>query len=119
MVSPNFSNWNPDNWITYGPDENCDLNLCPVNASIFKYRPSLAANSVFIALFGVSLLIHLYQGIRWRTWAFMTAMFLGCVCEMVGYGGRILMWKNPFSFPGFIAQIGEFPCFAYLSIGRY
>jgi RTA1 like protein len=109
MVSPQFPNWNPNNWITYGPDENCNLNLCPVEASIFKYRPSLAANSVFIALFGVSLLIHLYQGIRWRTWGFMTAMFLGCVCEMVGYGGRILMWKNPFSFQGFITQIGEFP----------
>ena len=108
MASPNFSNWNPHDWIFYGPNENCTLALCPVEYSVYEYRPSLAANISFIVLFGISLLIHLYQGFRWRTWAFMIAIFLGCACEMVGYGGRIILWQNPFSFPGFISQIGGF-----------
>ena len=26
---------------------------------------------------------------------------------MIGYGGRVLMWGNPFSFTGFLMQISE------------
>ncbi|KAK5018940.1 RTA1 like protein-domain-containing protein [Cryomyces antarcticus] len=92
-------------WITYGPDENCTLALCPVSISLYEYRPSLAANTIFIVLFGIALCLHLFQGIKWRSWAFLFAMFWGCVAEMIGYGGRILMWQNPFSFPGFLTQI--------------
>lgn len=106
--TPNFSHWNHTKWITYGPDENCTLALCPVEASLYEYRPSLSASSTFIALFGLALAIQIIQGVKYRTWAFMIAMFWGCTCEMVGYGGRILMWQNPFSFPGFMVQIGEF-----------
>jgi hypothetical protein len=106
--SPDLATFNPDYWITYGPDENCTLALCPVEYSLYEYRPSLVSSSIFIALFGTALAIQLYQGFRWRTWAFMTAMFWGCACEMIGYGGRILMWQNPFSFPGFMVQIGKF-----------
>jgi hypothetical protein len=104
--SPDFSNWNESDWITYGPQENCTLALCPVQASLYEYQPSLAANAIFIALFGITLIIHLIQGIKWRTWFFTTAIFWGCACEMIGYGGRIIMWQNPFSFTGFITQIG-------------
>ena len=111
MSSTDFSDWDPRDWSTYGPKENCTLDLCPVQASIFEYRPSLAANAVFIALFGLSLLIHIYQGLRWRAWGFLIAMFLGCITEMIGYGGRIIMWQNPFSFTGFITEIGEFGAF--------
>lgn len=109
--SPDFSNWNAQDWSTYGPNENCTLDLCPVEASLYKYRPSLAANAVFIALFGLTLALHLYQGLRWRTWFFTIAIFWGCTCEMIGYGGRVIMYNNPFSFIGFIIQIGEFFCF--------
>ncbi|KAJ9640543.1 Envelope glycoprotein gp160 [Coniosporium apollinis] len=34
-------------------------------------------------------------------------MFWGCVAEMIGYGGRIMMWQDPFSFPGFLIQISD------------
>jgi hypothetical protein len=105
--SPDFPNWNGHDWVTYGPNENCTLALCPIDASIYEYRPSLAANAIFIALFGITLIIHLVQGFRWRTWFFTIAIFWGCTAEMIGYGGRIIMWQNPFSFIGFIMQIGE------------
>jgi hypothetical protein len=106
--SPDFSAWNHHHWITYGPDENCTLTLCPVKASLYEYRPSLPANAIFVALFGVNLVIHIIQGLQWRAWAFMIAMFWGCTCEIIGYGGRIIMWQNPFSFTGFMIQIGRF-----------
>jgi hypothetical protein len=108
MASPDFSKFNPKHWIFYGPTENCTLALCPVKYSVYEYRPSLAANVSFIVLFGISLTIHLYQGFRWHKWAFVIAIFWGCVCEIVGYGGRVMLWINPFSFPGFLSQIGEF-----------
>jgi hypothetical protein len=84
----------------------CSLPECAIDRSIFQYRPSLAANSTFIALFGVSLIIHVYEGIRWRQRMFGTLMAMGCVCEMIGYGGRIIEWNDPWSFNGFMLQIG-------------
>ncbi|KAG9661535.1 RTA1-domain-containing protein, partial [Aureobasidium melanogenum] len=32
-------------------------------------------------------------------------MVLGCICEMIGYGGRIIMYNDPWNFNGFIMQI--------------
>ena len=113
------ANHNPNGLISYGPNENCTLTsgpqYCPVDVSVFEYRPSIAANSVFIALFGVALAIHLALGIRYRTWAFLFAIYFGCACELIGYGGRILMWKNPFSFPGFLMQGSECAIIALLT----
>jgi hypothetical protein len=105
----NYNPLNPNPWdTTFGHSENCTLADCNVETSIFTYRPSLPANAVFIALFGISLLVHVAQGIRWKTWFFTIAMVLGCVAEMIGYGGRIMMNANPFSFVGFMIQIGMF-----------
>lgn len=35
----------------------------------------------------------------------MTALVLGCVCEVVGYAGRILLHNNPWDTDGFSIQI--------------
>lgn len=99
----------PNGLIAYGPDANCTLAICPIDKSVYQYRPDLAGNAVFIALFGICLVIHLIQGIAWRTWVYMTLMVVGCVCEMLGYGGRIMLYNNPFSFTGFLMQISELP----------
>ncbi|KEQ92110.1 hypothetical protein AUEXF2481DRAFT_8073 [Aureobasidium subglaciale EXF-2481] len=83
----------------------CTFTTCSIKQSIFQYRPSLAANSVFIALFGLSLIIHVFEGVFYKQKTFAMLMSLGCICEMIGYGGRILMWKDPWGFNGFIIQI--------------
>lgn len=115
----NYNPLNPNPWdTTFGHNENCTLATCNVETSIFTYQPSLPANAVFIALFGVSLVIHAVQGIRWRTWFFSTAMILGCTTEMIGYGGRIMMHSNPFSFVGFMIQIGMSHCIPCLIRGH-
>ena len=93
--------------IAYGPNETCTVSTCDVSRSIYQYRPSLGANIAFLVLFAIALFIHIAQGIRWRSWAFLFAMFWGCVAEIIGYGGRIMLWQNPFSFPGFLTQISE------------
>jgi len=32
-------------------------------------------------------------------------MIFGCISDILGYGGRIMLWQDPFSFPAFMIQI--------------
>ncbi|KAG5950602.1 hypothetical protein E4U53_004766 [Claviceps sorghi] len=91
--------------VPFGPDGNCDLSTCPLAWSIYTYRPSLAANATFLALFVLLGMVHGYLGYRWRSWGFMVGMLLGCLSEVIGYAGRIMLYNNPFSFGGFMIQI--------------
>jgi hypothetical protein len=83
----------------------CDLAHCDVKESIMYYRPSLAANAAFLALFALSGFVHIYQGILTRKPYFLWAMILGCIAEVIGYVGRLLSWNNPFSLNGFLIGI--------------
>lgn len=95
------------NAIPFGPHANCTLDVtCTIEESVYRYRPSLAANGSFIAFYGLAFIVHLWLGFRWKAWWFTAFMLLGCVDEVVGYVGRIMLWYNPFSFPGFMIQIG-------------
>lgn len=92
--------------VVYGPDANCSFAIgCTLQDTIYKYEPSYAASGVYIALFGIALFAHLYRGIRWREWTYMGCMIAGCIVEMVGYGGRIMLHQNPWTFSGFLMQI--------------
>ncbi|KAH0490599.1 hypothetical protein TgHK011_002061 [Trichoderma gracile] len=95
----------PPGTITFGSDTTCNLHNCPVEWSILGYRPSLAANVIFVVLFAIAGIVHLLLGFRWRTWGFTIPVLIGCITEIIGYVGRIIMWNNPFSFDGFIIQI--------------
>ncbi|KAF4450573.1 hypothetical protein F53441_6353 [Fusarium austroafricanum] len=95
----------PGGFIVFGPDSNCTLALCPVQWSVYKYRPSLAANITFIVLFAIAMGTHVVLGIRWKQWFYASFMSLGCLFEIVGYIGRIIMYNNPFNFVGFITQV--------------
>ena len=96
----------PDGLIAYGSDTNCTLAICPLDASVYEYRPSLAANGTFIALFAISGILHLLQAFRFKgTWWFSSCMVIGCIDEVIGYIGRIMIHNNPFSFNGFLIQI--------------
>lgn len=55
----------------------------------YHYVPSKAGAGVFIALFGLSAGVHLFQLVRYKTWYFIPFM-LGGVCEVIGYIGRIM-----------------------------
>ncbi|KAF6790717.1 parasitic phase-specific protein psp-1 [Colletotrichum musicola] len=95
----------PHGLITFGPEANCTLELCPLEWSILQYRPSVPASGLFIALFSITLILHTLQGIRSKTWGFMGSVVAGCVLEIVGYVGRLMIYDNPFSFIGFLLQI--------------
>lgn len=78
---------------------------CPVEDSIYGYYPSLPANAFFLALFAICLAFNLFFGTRYKTWTYMLAMGLGCLAQVIGYVGRILLHNNPFGQVGFEMQI--------------
>ncbi|KAF5670553.1 phospholipid-translocating ATPase [Fusarium heterosporum] len=95
----------PNGLVTFGPQANCTLDTCPIEASILRYQPNIPANAVFIGVFGLSIVIHAFQGIKMRTWGFMASMMAGCILEIIGYVGRFIIHDNPFDFNGFLMQI--------------
>lgn len=90
-----------------GDNANCTVSVCPIEASVYGYRPSLAASGTLIALYAICMAVQVVLGWRYKTWGFMTAMLLGCFDEILGYVGRILYWQNPWGETGFIMQIGK------------
>jgi len=95
-------------YLAGGNDANCTVSVCHIDLSIYGYRPSIGASGTFIALYAVCMIVQIVLRWRYRTWGFMAAMVLGCVDEILGYAGRILLWQNPWGHSGFIMQIGEF-----------
>lgn len=95
--------------IVYGPDANCTLkagpDYCDPKYGVYQYRPSIAANATFIALYLVALIIHFLIGLKYRTWIFSSIICFGIASELIGYGGRIMLNENPFSFTAFLMQI--------------
>lgn len=97
----------PNGLIPFGPNANCTLDTCPLEASILQYRPSLAASGTFIGIFSILALRHVVQGIQMKTWGFMLSMIAGCILEIIGYVGRIMIYDNPFDFSGFLSQVSK------------
>lgn len=106
MAEPDYRGLPPD-VILFGPDGNCTLEICPLEASIYGYRPRLSASIAFIVLYALSVFIYIYLGWRWKKWFFMGCMVLGALAAIAGYLGRIIMYNNPFNFTGFMLQIGK------------
>lgn len=79
--------------------------VCTFEVSVYGYKPSLAANALFCALFGILCIANIGLGVRYKTWSWMAAVGLGCLTETIGYVGRLLMRDNPFSDNGFIVSL--------------
>ncbi|KAL7930655.1 RTA1 like domain-containing protein [Trichoderma chlorosporum] len=70
-------------------DGNCVADWRHVTGSYYKYEPSVAAAAIFSALFGLSLLGHVFQMIRARA-LFLTALVVGCLFELIGFVARTI-----------------------------
>ncbi len=57
------------------------------------YQPSPAMASIRPSI--IVLLLQTGLGLRFRTWGFMTGMVCGTALQVVGYGGRIWIHKQP------------------------
>lgn len=78
---------------------------CPVEATVYGYYPSLGWNAFFAAAFGLAFVLQLILGIRYKTWTYMIGVGLGCLGELIGYIGRLMMYNNPYDDNGFTIQI--------------
>ncbi|KAH8882646.1 RTA1-domain-containing protein [Thozetella sp. PMI_491] len=80
--------------------------MCENVRSFYEYRLSLPANALFLALFILSFLgfVGAYGATR-RGLAFTIALLLGVLCEILGYAGRVMSWKNQWQENGFLIQI--------------
>lgn len=83
------------------PITECTISICPLSVAQVDYIPTLAGNAIFLAAFGVLLLLHTFLGIRYRTWGVLVGMFGGLLLEVLGYVGRIQMHYNPFRYDAF------------------
>ncbi|KAF2469265.1 putative RTA1 domain protein [Lindgomyces ingoldianus] len=84
----------------------CTLETCPLSLSYWGYIPSLPANALFLALFALSTVLFIGQGVLSRRFVgFTIAMVCGCALEVIGYVGRIGSHKNPFAENPFLIQI--------------
>lgn len=99
----------PNGWplVAFGSNANCTIEICGLDLSILRYQPSWAGNGVIVGAFALAGLVHIIQGIRWRSWGFMIAMVLGIIDEIIGYIGRFGLNTNPYSYNAFIIQIGK------------
>lgn len=79
--------------------------FCPGDQTIYGYYPSLPGNAFFLAIFAILTLSNLVLGLRFRTYTYTVAMFFGCLGEVIGYVGRVLLHSNPYSQVGFEMQI--------------
>jgi hypothetical protein len=80
----------------------CTLNTCPISEAEVHYVPTLFGNAFYIAIFIILLGVHIFQGIYYRTWTFMSAMIGGLLLEIIGYASRVQMHYNPFLFNPFL-----------------
>lgn len=87
------------------PPELCTLSTCPLSEANLSYDPSLAGNVFYTVLFALVLLLQVGLGIRYRTWGFLIAMFMGLVLEIIGYISRIQMHYNPFTSNPFLIYL--------------
>lgn len=75
----------------------CTKDTCGVEYSVYGYYPSQPVTIILIALFAISCGVHLFQGIKYKSWTFMIGLAIGTFMEAVGYVGRILLRNDPFS----------------------
>lgn len=78
---------------------------CPVEATTYGYYPHLGGNIAFLVLFAILCIAQAFLGVRYRVWFYSSVISVGCMGEAIGYGGRLMMNKNPWSDAGFKVQI--------------
>lgn len=83
------------------PNAGCTEATCVPSQSIYGYRPSLAATTIFLIIFFLSGCTYVVQGIKSKTWFFSGVMIIGCLSEVLGYVAKYILWGDPFSDNGF------------------
>lgn len=81
--------------------------VCPVEATLYSYRPNAGGNGFFTAAFTILFITQVVSVccLRVRTWTYMINLAIGTGFEVVGYVARLKMNSNPWSSTGTSAQL--------------
>ncbi|KAL7815094.1 RTA1 like domain-containing protein [Trichoderma gracile] len=82
----------------------CFPTLLPEIRNDYGYRPSLGAGIAFDVLFGLTLIGHAIQALRFRRWTSFT-FAIGALTEAIGWAGRTWNAKCPYNHDAFLMQI--------------
>ncbi|CAI7609549.1 unnamed protein product [Penicillium glandicola] len=94
--------------------------------TFYNYNPSAVAALIFVALFGLTTLVHVFQMIRNRSWFFIP-FIIGGLFEVAGYVGRYLNsqqtpdWKTmPYVMQSLLLLVAPafFAASIYMVLGR-
>lgn len=80
----------------------CTTKICAMQYAELDYVPSNSGNMAYLIIFAIILLAQLILGPLYKTWGFFTGIFCGIALEVVGYGGRLGLHSNVFSFNYFV-----------------
>jgi hypothetical protein len=83
----------------------CTLALCSLSQATVDYDPNLGGNAFFLAVFALLIFIHLFMGIKYKTWGYFVGMVGGLALEIVGYVARVMMSKNPWESNPFLMYV--------------
>ncbi|KAJ7075210.1 RTA1-like protein [Mycena belliarum] len=76
-----------------------------IKKSKYGYTPTTYVAFIFLALFGISTILHLGQAIRYRMWWLLPTACLCGVGELVGWGGRLWSSYSPTEKTPYMMQI--------------
>ncbi|KAL2782548.1 RTA1 like protein [Aspergillus keveii] len=74
-----------------------------IDFELYRYTPNLAAAALFVALFFLTTLYHVYQVWRGRAWYFL-AFVIGGIFQIIGYICRIIAHDDKESIPIYSIQ---------------
>ncbi|KAM5341331.1 hypothetical protein ACJ41O_014362 [Fusarium nematophilum] len=97
----------PNNSDLYPPTyDNCDdvSDRCTVDLTIYGDYLSGAAAIFFGAVFALLFIAQIILGIRGKMWSYTLWLGIGTAFEVIGYVGRYLLSRNPWSLNSFIIQ---------------
>jgi len=73
--------------------------------SPYNYVPTEYVCAIFVALYGLSTLIHVGQMFRYRLWWLLPTVVLAGLAEVLGWSARLWSSKNPLLNTPFLIQI--------------
>lgn len=79
--------------------------LCPLEATIYAYRPNLGGAVIFVALFFLCLVGNFVLAFRMKNYGFSVWILIGIALEVLGYGARIVLWDNPWEYGAMVAHL--------------
>lgn len=90
---------------THNPAENGSIPGLNPHQTLYGYIPTLWVCALFIALFGLSTLIHIAQAAKYRLWWLFPTIVVGGICEVLGWSGRLWSSHQPRQLNPYLMQI--------------